>query len=253
MRPWIIVIAVTAVAAGVIVFAVLGRKRTVQRPANVLVPAGTFRASYECAPGFERGCDAVSPTGRPRYRVIVWLDAFWADAGLIKREAYEACRQVGACTGTQDLSKDSWPCNARSFAWVTFDDARAYCAWRGGRLPTADEFERMGRWTDGRRYAGGESSVRSQCDMRESPERIRELNLFDQWVASPTGEAGKQGGVASWHFTPGREGMSPFRCVRSLKSGPNPGRALVWPHQDEWWLPVWPPQDDPWLDGGPDI
>jgi len=169
----------------------------------------------------------------------VWLDTFWADVGLVTRERYESCRQAGACTGLQEPPNEFARCNANSFAWVAFDDARAYCAWRGWRLPTADEFERMARWTDGRLYAGGNDHVR--CDRRVSPDGIRDLNEFGQWIASPTGEGGMQGDGKSTTFRPYTHGTRPFRCVRSLKSGPSAGKAVVWPEQD-----------DPWVLGGPD-
>lgn len=243
MRRWMIAIAVVVFAGGAAAYAWLGRDGEVRRPSIVLVGSGTYRAAIECEEGFERGCDERYPytagPGKPRWRVIVWLDAFWADAGLVRREAYEACRRAGACKGPQEPPDEFQRCNANSFASVAFADARAYCAWRGWRLPTADEFERMARWTDGRRYAGGHDDVPGgDCDHRVSPDGIRGLNQFRQWVESPTGESGVQGGVAVSRMP---EGSFPFRCVRSFKSGPNPGKAVVWPQQD-----------DPWLEGGPD-
>lgn len=216
---------------------------------TIFVPAGYFRAQTLCGAQFQRACKLSypPPTGKNRHRVMMWLDAFWADTDLVSRIDYEACRAAGVCRAPSERlelpvgAED--PCGYYQLASVPFAGAEAYCRWRGARLPTPDEYERMARWTDGRRFAAGRDVKGSEgCQRRPSPEGIRNLNLTNQWTTID--------GVAAWmgllnsldyqevrpiDFT-AREITAAIRCVRSAYPTPDPGRARVAPDQTERWL-----------------
>lgn len=121
----------------------------------ILVPAGEFlMGSYD---------DGVSSDDeRPQRKVFV--SAYWIDRYEITNARY---KQFVDATGHPAPAH----INPKSTLWfhnvpvpgseehpvvnVTWEDALAYCKWRGQRLPTEAEWEKGARGTDGRPYPWG--------------------------------------------------------------------------------------------------
>lgn len=226
--------------------AMLGCRDQAQLLPVAFVPGGNFRATLMCRPGIDRGCAFLDKRG-PRGRVILWLGPFWADTTLVRREQFEACQNADVCTRPLNPTDDRWARPAMlagvdaGFAFVPFEEAATYCRWRGWRLPTSDEYERMARWTDGRRFSWGSGLETLKNIRKASPEGIRELNFTDQWVAPPSGIAATMGdGDSAEISTPVFFGAA-FRCVYTPPWDVPPGVGRIVD-----------PAGDPWVEGGPD-
>src|SRR6478672_4600797 len=111
---------------------------------------------YAVGEAGERREVALGPLAVGRYPVVVERFArFVADTG--RPVAQSLARKLSAPELADHPVTD-----------VTFDDAAAFCAWAGGRLPSGDEWEAAARGADGRPWPWGDVFESDRCACVES-------------------------------------------------------------------------------------
>jgi len=92
-----------------------------------------------------------SPDQQPIHQV--YLDTYYMDKYEVTNALYRACVDSGDCTPPQraiSSTYDNFPVTD-----VDWNQAQAYCEWRGGSLPTEAQWEKAARGTNGRVYPWG--------------------------------------------------------------------------------------------------
>jgi formylglycine-generating enzyme required for sulfatase activity len=163
----------------------------------VLVPEGAFQSG--CNEAVDRDCFDSEKPARTLY-----FKAFHVDRTEVTVVAYAACVDAGACTPAGDeegclagsFFGGSYPVNC-----VDLAQAKAFCAWKGRRLPTAHEWEKAARGTDGRRFPWGNDAgdpAPAVLLPSEAPAEVGSLPAG----ASPFGALDMAGNVAEWTSSP---------------------------------------------------
>lgn len=117
-------------------------------PGMVLIPAGEFQMGSESGEGEERPAHTV------------YLDTYYIDIFEVTNTLYKKCVQAGACSVPRDtryyldISYAQHP-----VVNVDWHQARAYCQWRGGDLPSEAQWEKAARGgLEGKDYPWGDEA-----------------------------------------------------------------------------------------------
>ncbi len=118
-----------------------------------LVPAGTFRMGSD-AGGYANE--------RPAHEVV--LRDYWIDRYPVTNRQFAAFAAETGFAGTDWRAMAAADRDDHPVLFVSWDDANAYAAWCGKRLPTEAQWEKAARGTDGRRYPWGNHWDAERCN-----------------------------------------------------------------------------------------
>ncbi len=186
----------------------------------VFIPAGSFLMGSDD--------DTALSASKPSHQVI--LKGYWIDRFEVSNAQFTKCVQSGYCYMPRDVSSSTrtdYFTNTRYADYpvihVDWNQAYAYCAWAGKRLPTEAEWEKAARGTDGRLYPWG----------NEMPDELpMQVNLFGDGDTapvdsfpqgvSPYGVYNMEGNVWEWtadQYDPYYYGKSPSENPKSVTGG----------------------------------
>jgi len=163
----------------------------------VLVPAGAFQ--------FKASPEAAAQT--------VSLQAFYIDETEVSNAEYRRfCEATGhAAPSTADYSAHpDYPVSG-----VSYEEAAAYAAWAGRRLPTEEEWEKAASGTDGRIYPWGDTPWTDQV-----PDTMQPV-ISEPLRKSPYGAYNMAGNVWEWTATSYSPSAEEIATMKHLTNGQN--------------------------------
>ena len=130
----------------------------------------------------------------------IYLNAFWIYKTEVSNKLYKKCIASGVCSLPIKTEKyDSDVYGDYPIEYVNWEQAKIYCEWAGGRLPTEAEWEKAARGTDGRKYPwGNKNPTPDEANYRESKKGgTTPVGIYPKG-ASPYGVLDMSGNVQEW-------------------------------------------------------
>jgi len=126
----------------------------------------------------------------------VFLDGYWIGKNIVTVAQFrEFCKQKPYNYNWKSLKPQWGWIDSHPMVLVNWDEARAYCKWAGGDLPTEAQWEKAARGTDGRRYPWGDRFQANRlCTNTQSTAPVGSFPTG----ASPFGCLDMAGNVYQW-------------------------------------------------------
>lgn len=193
----------------------------------VMVPAGEFLMG-------SRGDPYAFKHETPQHRV--YLDAYWLDRTEVTNALYARCVAGGACQAPRQFrsaTRTDYYANPQ-FAefpvlYVSWTDAKQFCAWAGKRVPSEAEWEKAARGPDGSVYPWGDAFDASRLNSAEGGPGDTVRVGSHPTGASVYGALDMAGNAWEWiaDFYDGNYyALSPPANPRGPADGPPPSEAI---------------------------
>ena len=164
----------------------------------VRIPAGEFEfqvAGIEIEGSNEIGVDVQYPwenSPRRNHRTTLNMKSFYIDRYSVTNAEFKKFMDAAKYRPKddhnflKDWKNDTYPSGweNKPVTWVSLEDARAYAAWAGKRLPHEWEWQYAAQGTDGRTYPWGNERLPQAAPV---PDRGHELRAPDNVDAHPEG------------------------------------------------------------------
>jgi serine/threonine-protein kinase len=191
-------------------------------PDMALVPAGLFTMG-----------DKSDPNASPPHQQNIPAP-FFIERTEVTNQVYRACVQAGGCRPPRQVGSLTHPdyydnpdFDRYPVVYVTWQDARAYCAWRGRRLPTEVEWERAARGDDGRLYPWGNDWDAARVRLSGDDDRTSDMAAVGSFPqnASPYGALDMSGNA--WEWTSSRGLAYPYSAGDGREAPSLGGKRVV--------------------------